>query len=303
MRRYIILAIIAILCTFTSITSAETQHVDASYTYTAGAAESIDSAKIHAIEEAKHLAVEKVGTYVSSYSKINNMTLTEDEVKAVAAQIIKVKVKESNVKFISDSEFQVYVDIDASVNSFDVTQEALDEAIKENKKAKTTLQGLSDYNERERIRRGIESDLRKELYQELSYYANTTEYNINGRTYVLPYDSSSNGHRPPNELRRYSFLNELFNRNQGYYEDLCKWYKHSDKFYAEKLYFVEFEVYGYVLGLYCKVTEPELKSDINEIVKEFYNNPFRFYNTSRRSPEEINKSVSRLLYLRDAYYL
>lgn len=75
-----------------SLVHAKMVTVDAMGTYLVGDGpdEKIAVAKARAREEAMRIATEKVGVYVESYSKTHNSMLTYDEVKVIAAQILKI---------------------------------------------------------------------------------------------------------------------------------------------------------------------------------------------------------------------
>lgn len=69
------------------------------------------TATARAREEAKRNAVEKAGTYVQAYSKMIDFELSHDEVRTVAAQVLKIQDEKSTIKIIQDHllEFTVYI--------------------------------------------------------------------------------------------------------------------------------------------------------------------------------------------------
>ena len=89
------LLVYVLICVFSFTASAFAAEKTISVTgmYIAGASESLNSAKQHALEDAMRLATEHAGVLVSSYSKTQNMVLTDDEVTTVASKIIKVNKK------------------------------------------------------------------------------------------------------------------------------------------------------------------------------------------------------------------
>lgn len=119
-----IILLIGLLFTFTSSTSfAKTITVEATGEYLIGDGpnENISVAKARAREEAMRLATEKVGVYVESYSKTNNSALTQDEIRVVAAQVLKIlnekmfpKVTEEN-HIVWTCELKAVVD-DGAIN-------------------------------------------------------------------------------------------------------------------------------------------------------------------------------------------
>lgn len=100
-----------------STASAEIKNISTTGTYIAGASESLNDAKQHALDDAMRLATEQAGVLVSSYSKTENMELTEDEVSTVATRIVKVLHKDYDVQLLSDSEIQVKVSIEAQIDT------------------------------------------------------------------------------------------------------------------------------------------------------------------------------------------
>ena len=140
--------------------SAEVRNISATGTYTAGASESINTAKQKALQDAMRLATEQAGVLVSSYSKTNNMTLTADEVTTVASKIVKVTNEVYDVKLISDSSIQVTAKIDAQIDT-DSIQADINRLKQENDNLKENVEQLKNENkEKEDVIHQIE-DLKK----------------------------------------------------------------------------------------------------------------------------------------------
>lgn len=74
------------------------------------------SATARAREEAKRNAIEQAGTYIETYSKMVDLELTQDEVKTVAAQFLKIQEESSHIKVIQDNLLEFTVTIKALVD-------------------------------------------------------------------------------------------------------------------------------------------------------------------------------------------
>lgn len=110
---------------FAPSASAEIVHIAAKGMYVAGAEESLNSAKNHALEDAMRIVVEQAGVMVNSYSKTNNMVLTEDEVSTVASKIIKIIDKKFEVSMISDYEIKIISYINADVDTDSINEDVI----------------------------------------------------------------------------------------------------------------------------------------------------------------------------------
>lgn len=87
----IIMFLMAFMLMLPATSHANIYRVEADGDYIMGYGESRELAEQKAIEDAKRYAVEKVGTYVESYSATKNLQLTEDEVRTVAAAILRME--------------------------------------------------------------------------------------------------------------------------------------------------------------------------------------------------------------------
>lgn len=73
------------------------------------------SATARAREEAKHAAVEKAGIYLQSYSNMVDFKLKVDEIKSIAAGLLKVQDESSNVEVVEGTLLKFTVTIKALV--------------------------------------------------------------------------------------------------------------------------------------------------------------------------------------------
>lgn len=71
-------SLLAVMCYLSAVTSAEPQIIDSVGEYVMSTSDTLDDAQEKAKQEALRSAVEKAGVYVESYSKVNNMKLSDD---------------------------------------------------------------------------------------------------------------------------------------------------------------------------------------------------------------------------------
>ncbi|MBI3585365.1 MAG: hypothetical protein HY096_15620 [Nitrospinae bacterium] len=90
--RYIFAVIIAIFLFFPSISLAETKEIISEGTYNMGDGETPSVAESRALLQAKRIALEQAGTYVESYTKVENLQLTKDEIQVLASGIMEVEI-------------------------------------------------------------------------------------------------------------------------------------------------------------------------------------------------------------------
>lgn len=83
----------AVIIMFSSIAYATPQNIDAEGEYMMATSDTLDSAKEKALQEALRSAVEQAGVYVESYTKVKDMALTENQIRVLAGNIIKVEKK------------------------------------------------------------------------------------------------------------------------------------------------------------------------------------------------------------------
>lgn len=87
MKRFLVLAVLAILITFCMIASAnaKTETFTREYTYNAGEADSKLSSRVISLEQVKRLLLEELGTFLSSHTEVRNFQLTKDDVVTYTA--------------------------------------------------------------------------------------------------------------------------------------------------------------------------------------------------------------------------
>lgn len=90
----------------------ETREIIAIGEYTMGAGETMAVAEERAMKKASQNAAEEAGAFVKSYSKVQNLTLTEDVVEVVANHAMKITVLDRKKSVIGDLDaikFQVKI--------------------------------------------------------------------------------------------------------------------------------------------------------------------------------------------------
>ncbi|OGW66967.1 MAG: hypothetical protein A3H49_06160 [Nitrospirae bacterium RIFCSPLOWO2_02_FULL_62_14] len=95
---------------------AETKVLTAEATYTMGDGETPSFAEAMALQKAKQMALEQAGTYVESYTKVQNYTLTADEIQTIAGGVLQVEVLDKKRELIGDG-LRHYVKIKATVTT------------------------------------------------------------------------------------------------------------------------------------------------------------------------------------------
>ena len=95
---------------------AETKVLTAEATYLMGDGETPSFAEAMALQKAKQMALEQAGTYVESYSKVQNYNLTTEEIQTIAGGVLQVEVLNKSRTLIGDG-LQFYVKIKATVTT------------------------------------------------------------------------------------------------------------------------------------------------------------------------------------------
>ncbi|MEO6543310.1 MAG: hypothetical protein ABIP05_04600 [Nitrospiraceae bacterium] len=90
--------------------------VVADATYIMGDGESPTFAETMVLQKAKQKALEEAGTYVESYTKVQNLDLTTEEIQTIAGSVLQVEVLENKRSLVGDG-LQFYVKIKAIITS------------------------------------------------------------------------------------------------------------------------------------------------------------------------------------------
>jgi len=81
---------------------ADTKVLTAEGTYTMGEGETMTFAESMALQKAKQMALEQAGTYVESYTKVQNYQLTAEEIQTITGGVLQVEVLEKTRTLIGD---------------------------------------------------------------------------------------------------------------------------------------------------------------------------------------------------------
>jgi hypothetical protein len=95
---------------------AEVKTIISEATYIMGDGESPSFAEARAIQQAKQTALEQAGTYVESYTKMQNFDLTAEEIQTLAGGVLSVEVLDKQRTLVQDG-LRLYVKIKAAVTT------------------------------------------------------------------------------------------------------------------------------------------------------------------------------------------
>jgi len=95
---------------------AETKILTAEAAYTMGDGETPSFAEAMALQKAKQMALEQAGTYVESYTKVQNLDLTTEEIQTIAGGVLQVEVLDKSRTLIGDG-LQFFVKIKTTVTT------------------------------------------------------------------------------------------------------------------------------------------------------------------------------------------
>lgn len=98
---------------------AETKTITAEATYTMGDGETPSFADAQVLQRAKQIALEQAGTYVESYTRVQNLSLSVEEIQTIAGGVLTVEVLEKSRKLVGDG-LQFYIKIRATVTTDDI---------------------------------------------------------------------------------------------------------------------------------------------------------------------------------------
>jgi tetratricopeptide (TPR) repeat protein len=106
----------------------EREEIIAEGTYIMGDGETPMIAEGRAVEQAKRYAVEQAGTYVKSYSRVNNFAIAEDEIEVLASGILEITILDKKRTIEADAlKFWVKLKATVKPDRIDVTVERIRE--------------------------------------------------------------------------------------------------------------------------------------------------------------------------------
>ena len=128
------------------VAEATVQTIEATGVYIMGDNDSPKIARDAARQEAMRSAVEQAGVYVESYSKTQNMELTEDEVRTISGAVIKV-TKEEAIPELKGTTLKYTVNLTAEVDTDTIHLQEMVEKKTELEKLQQERDALKKQNE------------------------------------------------------------------------------------------------------------------------------------------------------------
>ena len=186
--------IIALFLFFPSLGFAETKEIISEGTYNMGDGETPSVAESRALLQAKRTALEQAGTYVESWTKVENLQLTKDEIQVLASGIMEVEILDKKRTVVGDG-FHFWVQIKARVNpdkieemakrvkeksvveDYKKIQEAYDKSQREIEELKKQLAGAKGEKEKKQVEAKITDDER--LFEASQWFEKGYQYWLN----------------------------------------------------------------------------------------------------------------------------
>jgi len=162
--------------------------------YNMGDGETPSVAESRALLNAKRVALEQAGTYVESYTKVENFQLTKDEIQVLTSGIMEVEILDKKRTVVGDG-FRFWVKIKARVNPDNIKamankvkgksviddykkiQEAYDKSQREIEELKKQLAQTKDKKEKEKVEAKISDDER--MFQANEWFAKGYQHSLN----------------------------------------------------------------------------------------------------------------------------
>src|SRR3989338_6246982 len=158
-----------------------------------GDGETPSVAESRALLQAKRIALEQAGTYVESWTKVENLQLTKDELQVLASGIMEVEILDKKRTVVGDG-IHFWVQIKARVNpdkieemakrvkeksvveDYKKIQEAYDKSQKDIEELKKQLAGAKGEKEKKQVEAKITDDER--LLQANEWFNKGYEYDL-----------------------------------------------------------------------------------------------------------------------------
>jgi tetratricopeptide (TPR) repeat protein len=162
--------------------------------YNMGDGETPSVAESRALLNAKRVALEQAGTYVESYTKVENIQVTKDEIQVLASGIMEVEILDKKRTIVGDG-FRFWVKIKASVNpdriqemakkvkeksvvdDYKKIQEAYDKSQREIEELKKQLAQAKGEKEKKQIVAKITDD--EKLFNANEWFEKGKNYHLN----------------------------------------------------------------------------------------------------------------------------
>src|SRR3989337_107555 len=196
MRKYIFAILVSLILLLPSVGFTECKEIISEGTYNMGDGETPTVAESRALLNAKRTAIEQAGTYVESYTKVENLQLTKDEIQVLASGLMEVEILDKKRTIIGDG-IHFWVKIKAKVNldkteemankikvkdksfvdDYKKIQEAYDKSQKEIEELKKQLAEAKDVKERKLIEAKITDEER--LFQANEWFEKGFQHWLN----------------------------------------------------------------------------------------------------------------------------
>src|SRR3990167_1531692 len=194
MRKYIFPILVSVLLFYPLQGFAEVKEIISEGTYNMGDGETPGVAESRALLQAKRTALEQAGTYVESYTKVDNLQLTKDEIQVLASGIMEVEILDKKRTIVGDG-FHFWVQIKAKVNpdkieemakrvkeksvieDYKKIQEAYDKSQREIEELKKQLAGAKGEKEKKQVEAKITDDER--LLQAIEWFEKGYQHILN----------------------------------------------------------------------------------------------------------------------------
>ncbi|MFA5197901.1 MAG: hypothetical protein WC437_05790 [Patescibacteria group bacterium] len=138
MKKYLI--ILMIMSLYPSFVFANTYEVETTGEYVMGDRDTKADARRIALEHAKLLAVEQIGTYLESETVVQKSQVTKDEIRTYASAIVKTNVLSENISLLENKTTIFRINIKANVD-ISVLEKKIDE-IKSDTKRRNQIASL-----------------------------------------------------------------------------------------------------------------------------------------------------------------
>ena len=153
----IIICLLFAQALFLGLAFAEVKEIIAEGTYNMGDAETPTVAEQRAVDNAKRAAVEQAGTYLESFSEVQNLRLTKDELRVFASGIVETTVLDKKRTVMDNGSLQFWVKVKCVVNTDNI--QAMKDKMSDESAKKDLDKAQAD---NEKYQREIE-DLKKQL--------------------------------------------------------------------------------------------------------------------------------------------
>src|SRR3989337_4143239 len=177
-----------------SVGFTESKEIISEGTYNMGDGETPTVAESRALLQAKRVAVEQAGTYVESWTKVENLQLTKDEIQVLTSGIMEVTILDKKRTVVGDG-IHFWVQIKAKVNpdkieemakrvkeksvvdDYKKIQEAYDKSQKEIEELKRQLSQAKGEKEKKQVEAKITDE--EKLFQASQWFDKGYNYYMN----------------------------------------------------------------------------------------------------------------------------